>query len=104
MESDKRVALIASCDLSHGITTNSPAGFREEGKQFDETIIKLLESHNTSGIATLDPALVEKAAEDGYRPLLLLLGALKNINYEFKHLAYEYPFGVGYLTAEFIFS
>ncbi len=104
MESDKRVAVIASSNLSHGITTDSPAGFREEGKKFDETLIQLLESHNTSGIATLDPVLIENAAETGYKPLLLLLGALKNINYEFKRLAYEHPFGVGYLTAEFIFS
>ncbi len=104
MDSDKRVALIASANLSHGITTDSPAGFREEGKKFDSTIIELLQSHNTSGIATLDPQLVEHAVETGYRPLLLLLGSLKNINYEFKRLAYEHPFGVGYLTAEFVFS
>ncbi|MBP9732039.1 MAG: MEMO1 family protein [Candidatus Magasanikbacteria bacterium] len=104
MDSDKRIALIASANLSHGITTDSPAGFRESGKKFDEKIIELLQSRNTSGIATLDPAFVESAAETGYKPLLMLLGSLKNINYEFKHLAYEHPFGVGYLTAEFVFS
>lgn len=104
MESDKRIALIASANLSHGITTDSPAGYREAGKKFDHSIIELLQSHNTTGIATLDPLLVEEAAETGYNSILLLLGALKNINYEFKHLAYEAPFGVGYLTAEFIFS
>lgn len=104
MDSDKRVALIASANLSHGITTDSPAGFREAGKKFDETIIELLQSHNTSGIATLDPEFIESAAETGYKPLLMLLGSLKNINYEFKRLAYEHPFGVGYLTAEFVFS
>ncbi len=104
MDSDKRVALIASANLSHGITTDSPAGFRVNGQKFDKSIIELLESHNTTGIATLDPALVKDAAETGYTSILLLLGALKNIDYEFKHLAYEAPFGVGYLTAEFIFS
>lgn len=104
MESDKRVAIIASANLSHGLTTDSPAGFREEGKKFDQSIIELLQSHNTTGIATLPHELVENAAETGYTSLLILLGALKNVNYEFKNLAYEHPFGVGYLTAEFIFS
>jgi len=104
MESDKRVAIIASANLSHGLTTDSPAGFRKEGEKFDQSIIELLQSHNTTGIVTLSPELVEKAAETGYTSLLILLGVLKNVNYEFKNLAYEYPFGVGYLTAEFIFS
>lgn len=104
MDTDKRVALIASANLSHGITTDSPAGFREYGQKFDKSVIELLQSHNTTGIATLDPELVKDAAETGYTSILLLLGALKNINYEFKHLAYEAPFGVGYLTGEFIFS
>jgi AmmeMemoRadiSam system protein B len=104
MESDRRIAVIASANLSHGITTDSPAGFRPEGKKFDDTTIELLQSHNTSGIATLDPELIENAAETGYKSILLLLGILKNVNYEFKRLAYEHPFGVGYLTAEFNFS
>jgi len=104
MESDKRIALIASADLSHCLTTDAPAGFNEVGKQFDEKIIELLQSHNTTGIATLDTTLVDDSAECGYRTLLLLLGALQSTHYEFTRLAYEAPFGVGYLTGEFVFS
>ncbi len=104
MNSDKRIALIASANLSHGITTDAPSGFKESGKLFDEKIIELLQSHNTAGVATLDSTIVKNADECGYRPLLLLLGALQNMNYDFKRLAYETPFGIGYLTGEFALS
>ncbi|MFA6427383.1 MAG: AmmeMemoRadiSam system protein B [Candidatus Magasanikbacteria bacterium] len=104
METDKRVALIASGDLSHGLTTDAPAGFKKRGKEFDQKLIELLESHNTTGVATLDSKFVEEAAECGYRSILILLGALQNMDFKFKNYAYESPFGVGYLTGEFVFE
>lgn len=102
MESDKRVALIASGDLSHGLTTDAPAGYSKVGEDFDKKIIELLEAHNSTGILTMDAPFVEEAAECGYRSILILLGVLKNMEYTFKNYAYEGPFGVGYLTGEFI--
>ncbi|HAT03954.1 MAG TPA: AmmeMemoRadiSam system protein B [Candidatus Magasanikbacteria bacterium] len=104
MDSDKRVALIASGDLSHGLTTDAPAGFSKVGKEFDDKIIQLLEAHNTTGIMQMDQKFVNEAAECGYRSLLILLGALQNIDYTFKNYAYEAPFGVGYLTGVFDFA
>ena len=32
---------------------------------------------------------------------MILLGAIKNMNYDFEVLSYEAPFGVGYLVGEF---
>ncbi|MBT3538768.1 AmmeMemoRadiSam system protein B [Candidatus Parcubacteria bacterium] len=104
MDTDKRVALIASGDLSHGLTNDSPAGLSKVGEEFDTKIIELLESHNTSGITQLDPKFVEEASQCGYRSLLIALGALQNMDYTFKNYAYEAPFGVGYLTGEFNFA
>ncbi len=104
MDSDKRIAIIASGDLSHGLTSDAPAGFRKSGKLFDTRIIEMLESHNTTGITMLDEEMVKDAAECGYRSLLILLGAIQNMNHTFKNLAYEHPFGVGYLTGEFQFA
>lgn len=102
METGKRVALIASGDLSHGLTTDAPAGFSKVGKEFDEKIIELLESRNTAGIANMKETYVEEAAQCGYRSILILLGALQNMNYTFKNMSYEGPFGVGYLTGDFV--
>ncbi|MFH1947434.1 MAG: AmmeMemoRadiSam system protein B [Candidatus Magasanikbacteria bacterium] len=103
METDKRVAVIASGDLSHGLTTEAPAGFCKNGKEFDEKLIELLETRNTTGIVNLDPALIESSAECGYRSILILLGILKNMKYDFKNYSYEGPFGVGYLVGNFVF-
>lgn len=103
MSSDKRVAVIASGDLSHHVNEKSTSGFRQEGKKFDEELIQLLETRNTLGISQMNPDVVEKAEECGYRSLLILLGILKNVDYTFKRMAYEAPFGVGYLTGQFLF-
>lgn len=103
MATSKRVAVIASGDLSHCLTDDAPSGLKPEGKTFDETFIKLLTAHDTDGLVTLDPALINAAEECGYRSTLILMGILKNMNVEFKTLSYEHPFGVGYLVGQFIF-
>ncbi len=103
MDSGKRVAIIASGDLSHGLTTDSPAGFSKVGQEFDNKIIELLETRNTTGYANIDIKFVEEAAECGYRSFLILLGIMKDMNYTFKNYSYEGPFGVGYLVGNFVF-
>ncbi|HLD61217.1 MAG TPA: AmmeMemoRadiSam system protein B [Patescibacteria group bacterium] len=101
MKTNKRVAVIASGDLSHALTTDAPAGFNEAGPQFDATIQELLATHNTGKLLSLDGAFINNAAECGFRSILILLGVLRNVNYTYESLAYEGPFGVGYLTAHF---
>lgn len=101
MKSNERVAILASGDLSHGLTTEAPAGFSKVGQEFDQKIIELLETRNTTGIVNLEKDFVDEAAECGFRSLLVLLGILKNINYTFKNYSYEGPFGVGYLVGNF---
>lgn len=103
MDSDKRIALIASGDLSHALNDDAPAGFNQNGEKFDKTLIELLENRNTAGIFNIDPSMITEAAECGYRSILILLGALKNMDYTFKNYSYEAPFGVGYLTGNFMF-
>jgi len=103
MQSDKRIAVVASGDLSHGLTTDAPAGLSKVGAEFDTKLIELLETRNTKGITNMDGKFVEDATECGYRSILVLLGILKNMDYTFKNLSYEGPFGVGYLVGNFAF-
>lgn len=103
MESGKRIAVIASGDLSHGLTTDSPSGFSKVGKEFDAKLIELLETRNTVGYSNMEEKYLEEAAECGYRSILILLGILKNMDYNFKNYSYEGPFGVGYLVGNFVF-
>ncbi len=102
MEANDRVAVIASADLAHTLSSDSPGGFSPQAKIFDEQIIENLKSHNTTGIVNLDPEMAKAAAECGYRSILILLGLLQRVNYELKLLSYEGPLGIGYLVANFV--
>lgn len=100
-DSSKRIALIASGDLSHALSSEAPAGHKPEGEQFDRAVRQALEQHSASALLTLDPAVVEAASECAYRPLLVFLGALERTHVDPEVLSYESPFGVGYLAAQF---
>ncbi|PIR04155.1 MAG: AmmeMemoRadiSam system protein B [Candidatus Magasanikbacteria bacterium CG11_big_fil_rev_8_21_14_0_20_39_34] len=102
-ESNKRVAIIASGDLAHTLSPASPLGYHEDGQKFDTSIIEMLQSGNTAGILNLDPAIIENAKGDIYKPLLILLGLLQDMRFNFKNLSYEAPFGIGYLVGQFEF-
>lgn len=99
MDSNKRIAVIASCDLSHALTSDSPAGYHPAGVEFDTKIQELLATNNIAGMLNLDENLVSNSAECGLRSILILMGVLKNMKISYKSLSYESPFGVGYLTA-----
>lgn len=100
-QTNKRIAVVASGDLSHCLTPEAPGGFTTEGKEFDEQLVKLLKNKDLEGILNLDPELVEKAGECGLRSILILLGLIKDINCQPRLLSYEGPFGVGYLVMNF---
>jgi aromatic ring-opening dioxygenase LigB subunit len=101
MLSDKKIAVIASGDLSHRLTFDAPAGYSPQGKIFDKKLIDLLKKKSVNQILKLDPNLIEEAGECGLRSILILLGVIKNLNYEPELLSYEGPFGVGYLVMNF---
>lgn len=101
MKQNKRVAVIASGDLSHRLQSNAPGGFHKDAETFDTTFRTLLSNHNTTGMLQLDQKMVEEVQECGWRPVLILLGILQRVEYTFQILSYEAPLGVGYLTANF---
>ena len=103
-KSERRIAVIASGDLSHRLSLNAPAGFSPRAKEFDKKIIQLLKQKKAEGVLTMDPELIEIAGECGLRSIIVLLGIVKNMKYEFEVLSYEAPFGVGYLVGQFTFA
>jgi aromatic ring-opening dioxygenase LigB subunit len=96
--SSKVISLVASGDLSHRVTPDAPAGYSPQGRVFDKTLVELIQRKDAKSILNLDPQLVEDAGECGFRPILILLGALSNLRWEVKSLSYEAPFGVGYMV------
>ena len=100
-KSDKRIAVIASGDLSHALTKDSPAGFSVKGAEFDKELINLLKRKDLPGILKMKPNLIEEAAECGFRSFAILFGIIEEYKFTVDILSYEGPFGVGYLTANF---
>ncbi|MFW0862352.1 MAG: AmmeMemoRadiSam system protein B [Candidatus Komeilibacteria bacterium] len=99
--STDKIGIIASADLSHRLTDDAPGGFSEQGKIFDNLIIESLKEKKLNQIINISPELVKEAATCGLRSLLILIGAIKNMNYTAEVLSYEAPIGVGYLTVNF---
>ncbi len=97
----RRVAVIASADLSHKLTKDSPGGASAEGPQFDQVITDAVSTNNPKQLFTLSPDIVEGSGQCGFRPIMTLLGTLDEINVTPTKLCYEAPFGVGYLTVRY---
>lgn len=100
-DSARRVAILATGDQSHALTSDSPAGFVKEGPQYDAQVQECIKNNNPAGLLQMKPKFVEKARECSYRPLLMLLGALDKTQYWPTIHSYEAPFGVGFLVAHF---
>lgn len=98
---DRRVAVIASADLSHKLREDGPYGFVPEGPALDEKITGALADGDFGRLLRIDPQLAERGAECGLRSLLIMAGALDGQSVEAELLSYEGTFGVGYAVASF---
>jgi AmmeMemoRadiSam system protein A len=94
----RRVAFVASGDLSHRLTPDAPAGYDPRAVDFDAEVRRLVASGDLSGLADIDPSLTEAAGECGLRSFVMLDGCLGE-SATSRLLSYEGPWGVGYLTA-----
>lgn len=101
-ESGKKVAILASGDLSHKLLPTAPSGYHPDGKIFDAAIQKAVRTIDPMVLLELTEELIERAGQCGLRPLLMLMGAFDGCSVRSTIHSYEGPFGVGYLTAEFI--
>ncbi len=100
MGSTKRVAVIASADLSHRVSENSPEGLSPKGVAFDEKIIDIISKHNAVGVMDIDESWIAESRVCGAKVLATLCGLLDEVHHEATVLSYEKPFGVGYLVAQ----
>ena len=98
---NRRIAIIASGDMSHRLLDDGPYSYHPDGPTFDQDIRNLIEKRDVQGILELPEVLVQNAGECGYRSLVILLGALEGRDFDSRVYSYEGPFGVGYLTAGF---
>lgn len=97
-ESQSRIAVISLGDLARAKKRNNQAG-----EEWDKNLIKNLETKNITAILEFDIKQVDSLAVIGFRPLLILLGALADINYGPEILSYQQRLGVGMMVVKFIF-
>lgn len=97
----RKIVIAASGDMSHRVNKESPYGRAPEGAQFDKFIADALTAGDIPAVLSVNHQLREKAAECGYRSLVILCGAFNGQKPQTKVLSYEAPFGIGYCVASF---
>ncbi|TMF65291.1 MAG: extradiol ring-cleavage dioxygenase [Chloroflexi bacterium] len=99
--SQKRVALIASCDHGHGHDAKGPYGFTPKSKEFDEAVVALFRGGDGLRFSGLGSAFAREAKADSYWQMLMLEGALAHDRWKGELLSYEAPTYFGMLCASY---
>ena len=97
--SGQKWAVLASGDMSHRLIPGAPAGYDPRAKQFDAAFAERIVAGDLRGATAVDPELRALAAEDVVDSVAVAAGAVAFDATGCKKLAYEGPFGVGYLEA-----
>lgn len=98
----RRVAIVASGDMSHRLKDEGPYDYHPDGQRFDAEVKKLLAAGDMQSFLNMPEELRENAGECGYRSLVMMFGALDGRKFVSRVFSYEGPLGVGYLTAGFL--
>lgn len=98
----RKVAVVASGDLSHRLSPEAPNGYDPMGAVFDRKVQEIVAAADPLALVRLDPILIDRAGECGLRPIVMLFGAFDGHQVEAEVLSYEGPFGVGYMVASLI--
>lgn len=97
----RRVAIVASGDMSHRLKSEGPYDYHPDGPRFDQKMQELLVKGDIKAVLQLPEELRENAGECGYLPVVMMLGALDGHGFTPQFFGYEGPFGVGYLVVGF---
>ena len=98
-DSEKKVVLVASGDLSHKLSAQAPYGHAPEGALFDTAICDIFSTGDFGALLSLEPGICAAAAECGHKPFLILAGCFDQQAVSSRLLSYEGPYGVGYAVA-----
>lgn len=98
-DAGRRVAFVASGDMSHRLLPQSNAGYSPRAHLFDEEVVRLVASGSFDALSGIDPDLIDEAGECGLRSFITLGGFLEGSGAATKVLSYEGPWGVGYMVA-----
>jgi AmmeMemoRadiSam system protein A len=95
----RRIAVVASGDMSHRLKPHAPAGYDPRAIDFDLSFIDTVRRGAYRGVLELDPELQELAAEDVVDSTVIAMSSIDWNTLGHEVLSYEGPFGVGYGVA-----
>lgn len=98
-KSNEKVVFIASGDLSHRLSADGPYGYSEDGRKFDELLVKSVRELDVEKLLLIDEDFCESAGECGLRSFIMMFGALDGYSLKPEVFSYEGPFGIGYAVA-----
>lgn len=101
LQTHRRVAVIASGNLSHRLNARSPAGFSPRARAFDRRVLSLIKNRQSLGLTRFRAETIADVRECALGPILLLFGLLSVSQYTPEVLSYESPFGIGHATILF---
>lgn len=97
-DSNTRIGVVCSSELSHRLSTISPGGFHPEAEAFDTKVKQALMDNSKTAIMKIpDSRLKEMDAMD-IDAIRMYLGILGDTRNSPEVLSYEHPFGVGHLV------
>lgn len=99
--SGKKVAVVASADMSHRLTKDAPSGYSPKGSVFDSALVDMVKNNDVKGLLSFDGQLAEEAGQDALWSIAMLMGMMDTSGLKPELLSYEGPFGVGYMVADF---
>ncbi len=100
-ETEKRVVLAASGDLSHKLRADGPYGISPEGPVYDRRIMDVLGRAAFGELLEFDEGFCEKAAECGHRSFVIMAGAFDGLRVKASALSHQDVTGVGYGVCTF---
>ncbi len=92
----RRIAFVASGDLSHKLKEDGPYGFAPQGPEYDRRIMEVMGNARFGQLFAFGDSFCDKAAECGHRSFVIMAGAFDRRAVEAEALSHEGPFGVGY--------
>ena len=100
-EHPKRVALLASAELSGRLSELSPGGMHKSAEATDTKLRQAFADGNFVPLLKLSPELLDDIGMVGADALRLFVGVLGETRFRVEEYAYEAPLGVGHLTMAF---
>lgn len=99
--SGRRVAFIASADMSHAHDASSEFGYDPASAEFDQMVIEAVQNNNLERFPTLEREWLGRVKADAFGQLLMRHGMLSDTDFRGEMLSYEVPTYFGMLCAAY---